>query len=92
MDEIERIAQMEAYMDEAAAALHGLAAALERYAAAEPKLRALEEYYRSGQWLRDYEMDEQNLLPEDLKRGVLAQDAVYDFLEQIRCAKSNDIM
>lgn len=80
MDEIERIAQMEAYMDEAAAALHGLAAALERYAAAEPKLRALEEYYRSGQWLRDYELDEAGKLPPTLKRGVLSEDALWDVL------------
>ena len=80
MDEIERIAQMEAYMDEAAAALHDLAAALERYAAAEPKLRALEEYYRSGQWLRDYESDCAGHLPPTLKRGVLSQDGLYDLL------------
>ena len=80
MDEIERIARMEAYMDEAAAALHGLAAALERYAAAEPKLRALEEYYRSGQWLRDYELDEAGKLPPTLKRGVLSEDALWDVL------------
>ena len=80
MDEIERIARMEAYMDEAAAALHDLAAALERYAAAEPKLRALEEYYRSGQWLRDYELDEAGKLPTDLKRGVLSEDALWDIL------------
>ena len=80
MDEIERIAQMEASMDEAAAALHGLAAALERYAAAEPKLRALEEYYRSGQWLRDYELDEAGKLPPTLKRGVLSEDALWDVL------------
>jgi hypothetical protein len=49
-------------------------------------------YYENGEWLRDYEMDECSLLPKDLKRGILAQDAVYDFLEQIRRAKSNDMM
>lgn len=38
----------------------------------------------SGQWLQDYELDEQGLLPQSLKRGVLAQDAVYDFLEEVR--------
>lgn len=53
----------------------------------EALLQMLISYYENGEWLRDYEMDEQNLLPKDLKRGVLAQDAVYDFLEQIQCAK-----
>lgn len=46
-------------------------------------LQALTQYYESGQWLRDYELDEKGLLPRDLKRGVLSQDAVYHFLERI---------
>ena len=41
-------------------------------------------YYENGQWLHDYELDEKGLLPQNLKRGVLAQDAVYDFLDRIR--------
>lgn len=47
-------------------------------------LRSLTQYYESGQWLSDFELDEQGFLPEDLKRGVLSQDAVFDFLERIR--------
>lgn len=46
-------------------------------------LQTLVQYYESGQWLRDYELDEKGLLPQNLKRGVLAQDAVYDFLDRI---------
>ena len=46
-------------------------------------LQLLTRYLESGQWLRDYELDEQGLLPEDLKRGVLSQDALFDFLERI---------
>ena len=52
-------------------------------------LQSLIEYYENGQWLRDYELDETGLLPQDLKRGVLAQDAVYDFLEQIKNFTTN---
>lgn len=47
-------------------------------------LRILRQYYEGGQWLRDYELDEQGCLPRELKRGVLAQDAVYDFLERVK--------
>lgn len=43
-------------------------------------LDILKQYVDSGQWLRDYELDEQGSLPSDLKRGVLSQDALYDFL------------
>lgn len=42
--------------------------------------RELTAYYEGGQWLRDYGLDEQGLLPPDLKRGVLSQDGVYNFL------------
>ena len=56
----------------------------------DPALRKLLEdliqYYQGGQWLQDYELDEQGLLPRNLKRGVLAQDAVYDFLDGLDTA------
>ena len=48
-----------------------------------PALGELVRYYESGQWLRDYELDEQGLLPRDLKRGVLSQDGIYNLLEQL---------
>jgi hypothetical protein len=43
----------------------------------------LKDYYENGLWLHDYELDEKGLLPRELKRGVLSQDAVYNLLEQI---------
>lgn len=46
-------------------------------------LEALKAYYESGLWLHDYELDEQGLLPRDLKRGVLSQDGVWDLLAQM---------
>ena len=82
MDEIQRISQMETYMDEAAAALRDLSSALERYAAVEAKLQALQDYYRGGQWLRDYESDCAGHLPPTLKRGVLSEDALWDVLRE----------
>lgn len=48
--------------------------------------RGLVQYYESDQWMHDYELDEKGLLPPDLKRGVLAQDAVYNFLDQVGSA------
>ena len=47
-------------------------------------LRILIHYYENGQWLYDYELDEKGLLPQTLKRGVLAQDAVYNFLDRMK--------
>lgn len=47
-------------------------------------LQVLQQYYEGGEWLKDYELDEKGLLPQELKRGVLAQDEVYNFLERIQ--------
>ena len=47
-------------------------------------LEVLTEYYDGGQWLSDYQLDEQGLLPKDLKRAVLSEDAVYNFLDEVR--------
>ena len=69
LDRIERVEKYERLFDEASAQPD------------EEKLRLLEIYYTSGKWLEDYEADERGELPPDLKRGVLAQDALYDLLE-----------
>ena len=45
-------------------------------------LRELTDYYEGGQWRHDYELDEAGLLPKDLKRGVLSQDGVWNFLRE----------
>ena len=47
------------------------------------KLRILAAYMDSGQWQKDYELDEAGKLPADLKRGILAQDTLYDLLTEI---------
>lgn len=44
------------------------------------KIHILSAYYQNGDWLHDYELDEQGLLPPDLKRGVLSQDGLYNLL------------
>ena len=46
-------------------------------------VRELTQYYEGGVWLSDYELDEQGLLPRDLKRGVLSEDGVYDLLTEL---------
>lgn len=90
MDEvIMRITRMEQYFDALrAAAAHDLTQ-LESDSALREQLAALVAYYEGGQWLRDYELDEQGLLPQTLKRGVLAQDAVHDFLNELRFDKED---
>ena len=44
------------------------------------KLDELDKYYGSDDWRQDFADDEAGLLPADLKRGVLSEDAVYDLI------------
>ena len=81
MKQIERIEHMERILDEAQAALICLRDALERYRQTKPRIRELEAYYTSPQWLGDYDDDGKGKLPKGVKRGVLSEDAVYNLLQ-----------
>ena len=48
------------------------------------KIRKLENYLDSGQWLKDYKYDEAGKLPADIKRGVLSEDALYNLLTDVK--------
>ena len=72
-DRIARIRHMEALLDTVLAHPHDISRI-------RPALEELNSYYFGGPWLSDYEADEQGLLPPDLKRGVLAQDTLYNLL------------
>ena len=47
-------------------------------------LKKLDAYYRSDKWKRDFAADEAGLLPENLKRGVLSEDGLYNLLENYK--------
>ena len=83
-DAVERICKVEAYFDLLQNALKERPDAIWREPSMGDALRSLTEYYENGQWLHDYELDEQGLLPKDLKRGVLSQDGVYNLLDAVK--------
>ena len=82
MSQIDRIAQMEAILNESAAALDALDAALERVRQVSPGMQSLFDYYFSPLWRQDYEDDCVGRLPADFPRGVLSEDAVYTLFLQ----------
>lgn len=73
---IDRIRQMEQVFD----TLQQTQETEQNTACFQALLQLLCHYYENGQWLADYYLDEQGLLPPDLKRGILSQDGVYNFL------------
>ena len=87
MEQIERIKQMECCLDRASQAVMRLSAALDEYAEAQDALRQLSDYYGSDAWRQDFTTDSEGRLPQDLKRGVLSEDAVWNLLEDVRDLK-----
>ena len=78
--QIARIYRMEEILDKSGKAVRDLQEALNRYVALEEEIRELELYYTGGQWQKDFADDESGKFPRNLRRGVLSEDAVFDFL------------
>ena len=79
-EQIARIRKMERRLNRASTAMKRLEAALDKWEAVQEDIAALEEYYGNDLWKQDFADDEAGLLPADLKRGVLSEDALWDLL------------
>ena len=79
-EQIARIRKMERRLNRASTAMKRLEAALDKWEAVQEDIDALEEYYGNDLWKQDFADDEAGLLPADLKRGVLSEDALWDLL------------
>ena len=79
-NQLRRIAKFETLMREAQALL----AAGDCGKALQEKLAALEAYYTSNDWKRDFADDEAGKFPNDLPRGVLSEDWIFNLLERFK--------
>ena len=79
---VKNIYRMETILDRAEAKLDALEKMIEEYQELQPEIRELEAYYSGKKWKDDLAMDEAGELPDDLKRGVLSEDGIYDLLER----------
>lgn len=83
----ERITLMEQRLQRAEKALSALETALEQYTDVHNDITALDAYLGSPEWLADRDDDEAGRLPQDLKRGVLSEDAIWNLIERYRDLK-----
>jgi len=81
-EQIDRIKEMESYLDEVTEAVKGLSDALTDYLAVREKYYKLEEYYESEKWMEDFEADEAGKIPKRIKRGVLSEDTLFDLITE----------
>ena len=84
MEQEERIKKMEANLDEASQAIIELSVAIEKYAEVMPAVHELNEYLGSEEWFSDRDADDEDELPDDLKRSVLSEDGIWNVLEDSR--------
>ncbi|MGT2964239.1 DUF4298 domain-containing protein [Streptococcus acidominimus] len=89
MNDIKKIQKMEAVVNQAEAVLTALEGSLEAFEQFLPSLTSLIAYYESSDWMRHYEMDEAGELPQDMARGVLAEDTVYHLIWRYHELKQN---
>ena len=82
-ERIERIVQMEQYLDTLKKAFLEDPSSLSDNKELYEMLHDLIRYYNGPEWMEDFECDERGELPHDLKRGVLSEDEMYDFLAEI---------
>ena len=76
----DRVARMEAILDESDGAAADMERALEKMDALRDGMTALFQYYGSEDWHADREADK----PANVKAGVLSEDAVYDLITRLR--------
>lgn len=75
---------MERHLERISHAVVQLSALLNEYDAVREAAQTLDDYYGSDDWKEDFAADEAGLLPADMKRGVLSEDAIWNVLEDWR--------
>ncbi len=74
--------KMESILQQATQTINTLEASIFDLQHMQDDIQKLAAYYGTKQWRKDLEADEQGLFPEDLRRGVLSQDGIYNLLER----------
>ena len=86
MDQVEktikRVSEMEAIMYQALRIMDNAKESPETFLGFQSEIKKLADYYFSQDWKEDFALDEEGILPADLKRGVLSEDGIYNLLER----------
>lgn len=81
--QLERIVRYELMFDHISETVNRLNAAIEEFEKLSGEIDELNAYYTGKDWKRDFTDDEAGRLPDDLKRGVLSEDGVYDLMSDV---------
>lgn len=81
--QIERIEEMERLFDDSIESLKEFEKSLKKFKKVQKNIEVLESYYTSKDWRKDFEDDEKGKF-NNLKRGVLSEDGIYNLLEDYK--------
>ena len=79
---IDRVTKMENILEELTMVVEKSDKALNELLESLKNLKTLKKYYES-QYMKDVMADKRNEIPQDLKRGVLSEDAVHMLLTDL---------
>ena len=80
-DTAKRIEAMSRAMARVQRAVDALNRDMDRMEKLGATVKELDEYQRSGLWLKDFEADEAGSIPADVNRAVLSEDDLYNLLQ-----------
>ncbi len=83
-EQVGRIKRNEEAFNRVAASVSALKEAIKSYDDVSEDIKSLTEYYDSSDWKKDSSDDDNNLIPNDLKRGVLSEDGIYNLLDEVK--------
>ena len=81
-DAAARVAAMSRAMTRVQKAVDALNRDMDRLEKMGADVAALDDYQRSGLWLKDCEADEAGSIPADVNRAVLSEDGLYNLLQE----------
>ena len=77
-----RVYRMDSILDRANSKLDEIDKLMTELAEMQPQIQELESYYTSQDWKDDFATDENDEIPDNIKRGVLSEDGIYNMLER----------
>ena len=82
--QIARIHSMSLRLGRVLGVVKQLSADLDKWEAVQKDIAALDKYYSSDLWRQDFEDDEAGRLPEELNRGALSEDGIWNLLNDCK--------
>jgi hypothetical protein len=79
---IEKITKMEDHLNKLQALITEVEIIREKWALAQFDFQELVSYYESDQWRDDVDAYDQELIPKDVRCGILSEDAIFNLMTE----------